>query len=150
MSHKLSSSQLCISDGRLKTAASYLIIIQNLEASTVSRQVGFHGYHGYHSYMHAVLPSHVQYTVLKHGAQTVYLPLLPLFLRPQLATRLLDAALDNNQWEVSFICCHSNHISTVYSTYLVVDLSTFLQLCKDLVRFLRAIGTCNLCSVHGA
>ena len=31
--------QLCISDGRLKTAASYLIIIQNLEASTVSRQV---------------------------------------------------------------------------------------------------------------
>ena len=63
----------------------------------------------------------VQCTVLKHGAQTLYLPLLPLFLRPQLATRLLDAALDNNQWEVSFICCHSNHISTVYSTYLVVD-----------------------------
>jgi hypothetical protein len=59
--------ELCISDGRLKTAACYLIIIQNLEPLTVSRQ---------------------------------------------LATRLLDAALDCNQWE----------------------------LCKDLVRFLRAIG----------
>jgi hypothetical protein len=59
--------ELCISDGRLKTAACYLIIIQNLEPLTVSRQ---------------------------------------------LATRLLDAALDSNQWE----------------------------LCKDLVRFLRAIG----------
>ena len=62
----LSLSQLCISDGRLKTAASYLIIIQNLEASTVSRQVGFHGYHGYHSYMHAVLPS------LMHIYNTLY------------------------------------------------------------------------------
>jgi hypothetical protein len=59
--------ELCITDGRLKTAACYLIIIQNLEPVTVSRQ---------------------------------------------LATRLLDAALDSNQWE----------------------------LCKDLVRFLRAIG----------
>lgn len=62
--------ELCISDDRLKTAATYLIIIQNLETATVSRQ---------------------------------------------LATRLLDAALDNSQWE----------------------------LCKDLVRFLRAIGPCE-------
>lgn len=59
--------ELCLSDTRLKTAASYLIIIQNLEPLTISRH---------------------------------------------LATCLLDAALDNNQWD----------------------------LCKDLVRFLKAIG----------
>ena len=79
--------------------------------------------------------AHIQYTVLKHGAQTLYFPLLPLFLcplslplsllplflHPQLATRLLDAALDNNQWEVSFICCHSNRISTALCCILHIS-----------------------------
>ncbi|XP_064397549.1 guanine nucleotide exchange factor subunit RIC1-like [Halichondria panicea] len=59
--------ELCMSDGRLSTAATYLIIIQNLEAAAVSRQ---------------------------------------------LATKLLDASLDANQWE----------------------------LCTDLVRFLKTIA----------
>ncbi|XP_019849671.1 PREDICTED: RAB6A-GEF complex partner protein 1-like isoform X2 [Amphimedon queenslandica] len=63
--------EVCLVDSRLKTAASYLIIIQNLEPPAVSRH---------------------------------------------LATRLLDASLDNNQWELA----------------------------KDLVRFLKRIGPGDL------
>ena len=75
---------MCLADSKLKTAASYLIIIQNLEPPAVSRHV-------------------------REEEGKTCLILVPL----QLATRLLDASLDNTQWELA----------------------------KDLVRFLKRIGT---------
>ena len=74
-------SQLCLSDGRLKTAASYLIIIQNLEAASVSRHV-----------------SKQMWPFLYHISP---LPFIITSIVLQLASQLLDAALDNNYWEVN-------------------------------------------------
>ena len=74
--------QTCIQKGKLQTAATYLIIIQNLETPVVGKQV-----------------SEEQAVTL--SPSNLFLLLICFFnFVFQLATRLLETALEQSSWQV--------------------------------------------------
>ena len=74
--------QTCIQSGKLQTAAMYLIIIQNLETPVVGKQV-------------SATQQFVFSSFLQVGTTSFF------YFCFQLATRLLETALEHSSWQVN-------------------------------------------------